>query len=602
MYTNFNWSVKELIMESENDNFTCKFSIPDKCSFIALKLLQGNSDSPDAIDNNSDNGYFINPLDEKGRELPGAGIAQALFENPSLGTFWMNYYKNPDRQPNTQILNTLIAKEKKIKGSDPKYYIKEYADILKLAKGDEGNIILKELINKMLKKESLSEKQYMTIERISRYAINDTSLANKVISKVLSKYPGGSSARQLSFQGVMKNINRIEDIIDGYENFLKAFPVSEWRSNGEKGQSFIYYTTYRTLSAAYFDTKQYDKFMGLLPDYDFKTLNEVFRWNITRAYVFKKISCDSLEKITTPMIKDLISKVGDGSFASEGFNGSQIRDHASEQLNDRLTTYISILYDLKRYQEAKEYFKYISDSGKLSNPERNEMYTRILEITDIKSVLPFLEKCMAANAASPFMLTRIGEIYKETHPDMQGYDAYLESFKTDSEKDEIRKFVTSQMLNVKISPFELEDLNGNIIKSDDWAGKIVVIDFWATWCKPCINALPGMQIVVDKYANDTKVDFYFVGTMQSGNYKEKTISFIKKEGFRLNFLLDRVNPDSGDQSLVFRKFAERFNSSGIPRKVILKDGYLRYSSEGYSGSASMLADEISYAIELLKAE
>lgn len=155
-----------------------------------------------------------------------------------------------------------------------------------------------------------------------------------------------------------------------------------------------------------------------------------------------------------------------------------------------------------------------------------------------------------------------------------------------------------------IPSVDVKTTDGKTFNTSKFAndGKPMIIDFWATWCKPCINALPGMQIVVDKYANDTKVDFYFVGTMQSGNYKEKTISFIKKEGFRLNFLLDRVNPDSGDQSLVFRKFAERFNSSGIPRKVILKDGYLRYSSEGYSGSASMLADEISYAIELLKAE
>jgi len=114
--------------------------------------------------------------------------------------------------------------------------------------------------------------------------------------------------------------------------------------------------------------------------------------------------------------------------------------------------------------------------------------------------------------------------------------------------------------------------------------------------------LPAMQIVVDKYANDPNVDFYFVGTMQNGNYKEKTSTFIKKEGFRLNFLLDSVNPETGDQSQVFSQFTKIFNSSGIPRKIILKDGYMRYSSEGYSGSASKLVDEFSYAIELLKAE
>ena len=44
------------------------------------------------------------------------------------------------------------------------------------------------------------------------------------------------------------------------------------------------------------------------------------------------------------------------------------------------------------------------------------------------------------------------------------------------------------------------------------------------------------------------------------------------------------------------------NSSGIPLKVVLKDGVMRYVSEGYCGSPSKLADEISLIIEVLKAE
>lgn len=602
MYKSFDWSVKELILEKRNGNLAGKFTIPNNCSFIAFKFFQGNPELPEAVDNNNDKGYSVTPLDEKGGMLPGAAIGEALLHTPTLGTYWMNYFKESNHQSDSQTLNQLLEKERKIKGSDPKYYLETYAAILNKAKGDQGVPILKDLINKMLKNKALTEKQYVAIERISRYNIKDTTLANKISGTILAKYPKGSSARFLTYHSTMTGVKTTEDVINKTEKFLKAFPVSEWRKSGNKEQSFIYYEAYRTLSAAYFDTKQYDKFLSLLPFYDFTTLNEIFRWNITRAYVFKKMSCDSLENITKPMIKDLLAKVGDGSFASQGFNGSQINDHALEQLDNRLTTYISILYDLKRYQEALDYFKFISDSGKLSNPERNEIHTRILEKTDSKSVLPFLEKCIAANAASPFMLNRIGEIYKETHPDMKGFDAYLESFKPDSEKNEIQKFVKSQMLNVKYTPFVLEDLNGNVVKSSDWAGKIIVIDFWATWCKPCISALPGMQIVVDKYANDPKVDFFFVGTMQNGDYKEKTSTFIKKEGFRLKFLLDGINPDTGEQSMVFSKFAKIFNSSGIPRKIILKDGYLRYSSEGYSGSASKLADEISYAIELLKAE
>jgi hypothetical protein len=111
-----------------------------------------------------------------------------------------------------------------------------------------------------------------------------------------------------------------------------------------------------------------------------------------------------------------------------------------------------------------------------------------------------------------------------------------------------------------------------------------------------------MQMLVDKYAQDPQVAVYMVGTMQTGNYKEKSEGYVKQEGFRFNLLHDAVNKKTGEQDLVFRSFVPFFQSSAIPRKVILKDGVMRYTSEGYSGSPSKLVDELTYAIELLKAE
>lgn len=67
-------------------------------------------------------------------------------------------------------------------------------------------------------------------------------------------------------------------------------------------------------------------------------------------------------------------------------------------------------------------------------------------------------------------------------------------------------------------------------------------------------------------------------------------------------LYDNYNEKSQSANVVFSRFAKMFNDSGIPRKVILKDGVMRYTSGGYCGSPSKLADEISYVIELLKAE
>ena len=48
----------------------------------------------------------------------------------------------------------------------------------------------------------------------------------------------------------------------------------------------------------------------------------------------------------------------------------------------------------------------------------------------------------------------------------------------------------------------LKDLNGVIVKSDQFKGKVVVIDFWATWCPPCRAEIPGYVDLVKKYGGD----------------------------------------------------------------------------------------------------
>lgn len=49
-------------------------------------------------------------------------------------------------------------------------------------------------------------------------------------------------------------------------------------------------------------------------------------------------------------------------------------------------------------------------------------------------------------------------------------------------------------------PFELKDLEGVSRKSSEWRGKVMVINFWATWCPPCRKEMPAFVELQDKYA------------------------------------------------------------------------------------------------------
>src|SRR5579862_2719103 len=61
------------------------------------------------------------------------------------------------------------------------------------------------------------------------------------------------------------------------------------------------------------------------------------------------------------------------------------------------------------------------------------------------------------------------------------------------------KHVAAGEIGSSLPDFSVKDLQGNSLSSAGLRGKVVIIDFWATWCQPCKKEMPGYQKLVDEY-------------------------------------------------------------------------------------------------------
>lgn len=148
----------------------------------------------------------------------------------------------------------------------------------------------------------------------------------------------------------------------------------------------------------------------------------------------------------------------------------------------------------------------------------------------------------------------------------------------------IANFTFSQSNNFKLPSIDLKTLDGKKINTSEIKndGKPIVIDFWATWCKPCVMELSA---IADKYSDwqtETGVKLYAVSVDDSKSMN-RVAPFINGKGWEYVVLLD-VNSD----------FKRALNVINIPHTFIIDStGTVVYQHTTYAeGDEDILYEKI----------
>ena len=238
--------------------------------------------------------------------------------------------------------------------------------------------------------------------------------------------------------------------------------------------------------------------------------------------------------------------------AIEALEAGLQRQPDDKNFFDLYFSLVRLYIEVGRKKDTDNLINHFKSNIKPDDLQAHFLLCRMLEIADrSEEVLSVYEKLEKLDPDNYYVLGELAQIHREL-----GNTELAEEYRKKADP-------MSELVGKVVPDFSTIDLDGKLISLQQYRGKVVLLDFWAVWCGPCIGEMPNVKKVYDTYKHQ---GFDIIGVSLDVD-EARLRDYLKESDIQWR----QIFSGQGWQSPV----AKQYHIRGIPAPwLIAKDGTL----------------------------
>ncbi len=556
-YESHNKFFKQAVPASkENGRYCFSFKAPHSTAILIVSMVNGKEQvlstnsltipQKQVIDNNVETGFVINLHNQQKQRF--------VYENVQLARLLSGYarYALQLKPLPDDILIKMYEDAYSLHPSlkEDETYI-DYLMMLYKNQPVDFKPALIRYASDMLSKEH-SEVKWLNAAKIYQ-SLNMPDELEKTTAKILTAFPNGIEAGQIFWNEFYQAKDKTEQsILASMASYINRFGDSSYSVKARFYNPIISFLIDRKdwCSLYRYETLVSKK---LLIPYNYNSA----AWRIVDKIIHNPGGDLAYAKLLSQKSLKMIGEIIKDS------SNSELYDEDLYRVQDMfMNTYALIQYKLGEFDSAFYLQHAIFIRGKdlldVNGMERYAMYAE--QVKGSEYAKTFLEQALLSGVSSELMQTQLQRIYNKLNlPDETFEKVVLKNNLLEARNNE--KVILKKYGTLKAKDFTLKNLDGGEVTLSSLINKVVVLDFWATWCGPCRASFPAMQVLLNKYKGDSSVVFLFIDVWENTTpLKMKTAAsqLLKENNYGFTVLLD-VND----------KVVNDYRVDGIPTKFVI---------------------------------